>query len=135
MRVYSSVPGRVSPSAVFSQAAHHCRTVFAFPDALACTAAMQGFYDNFTITSKTVQAVRLIEDDKRQKREAEETRLAEEAKKESERKDIVEQVRDAARKHRILGPVILVSIILGATVTVMNQLVSLFQNLGVISKP
>jgi len=40
MPVYTSASRRVAPRVVFAHAVNHCRAVFAFRDAVACTAAM-----------------------------------------------------------------------------------------------
>jgi hypothetical protein len=40
MRVYPASPRSVTPAEVFSHAVAHCRTVFQFRDAVACTALM-----------------------------------------------------------------------------------------------
>jgi len=74
-----------------------------------------GHYSSFCINASTVQTVRVIE---------------EAARKKTERKDFVDQVKEAARKHPILGPLILIVVVLGGVVTVLNQFISLLKNLG-----
>ena len=69
----------------------------------------------FTITPQAVQIARQIEDQE---------------KKRLEGKDIVEHVKVTLRKHPITGWAAVVLIALVALVTALNQLVSLFKNLG-----